>query len=479
VPWNDILHPDFAVQIDAFMREHVAPRANDPHLLGWCSDNELGWFSDTLFVYHIGRPSMSVTRQALVKLLRQTYAGDFEKLEADFHPIRVASFDELEQGGELRLRAGGNAGPVVNRFTGELARHYYQTMHDAIRRYDEKHLILGDRYHSYAPDVVAEAAGPYVDVITTNFDWPDWTDGRLPTHYLKRLHSLSGKPILVTEYYVAADENRSGNKNSGDIFTTVNNQQDRARAVRNRVRSLALLPYVVGAHWFQYTDEPTFGRNDGEDYNFGLVDIDDKPYDEVVAAFTDVHAEVKPLHTASGARHVDGPEQTIAIPSAPSDPLSGLGHWETQTALWVGSASGPEIADLLACWDTEGLYVAIIGSRFVDPNAYVEQDLPAERERLQWRIWLNESPEREVTIDFGIGDRVSVSDPDVKCRLFQHGMRYTVIARLPAKMLGRERLSTGERIEFRTSLADRLNGTKITWEPGFKCDDTTRDVEPR
>ena len=229
VPWNDMLHPDFASQIDAFMRERVAPRSSDANLLGWCSDNELGWFADTLFVYHIGQPPSSETRKTLIRLLRQHYDNEFPKLEADFHAEGVGNFDELERGGELRLRAGGDAMQVVNSFASTLAQHYYRTMHDAIRRYDKNHLILGDRYHSYTPDVVAQAAGPYVDVVTTNYDWPDWTDGRLPIHYLEHLHQLSGKPILITEYYVAASENRSGNKNSGDIFTTVQTQSDRAQ----------------------------------------------------------------------------------------------------------------------------------------------------------------------------------------------------------------------------------------------------------
>ena len=47
------------------------------------------------------------------------------------------------------------------------------------------------------------------------------------------------------------------------------------------------LPYVVGADWFQYYDEPPHGRKlDGEDYNFGLVDIHDTPYKHVTDAFT-------------------------------------------------------------------------------------------------------------------------------------------------------------------------------------------------
>jgi len=48
-----------------------------------------------------------------------------------------------------------------------IAEHYYKTTHDAIRRYDPNHLILGDRWEANAtlPDEVVRAALPYVDVL--------------------------------------------------------------------------------------------------------------------------------------------------------------------------------------------------------------------------------------------------------------------------------------------------------------------------
>lgn len=480
VPWNDLLDPKFAEQVGDFVRERVKPRADDAHLLGWCTDNELGWFSDTLFSHHISQPSTQATRQALVRLLRRHYDDDFGRLEADFHPVDIASFDELERGGTLRLRAGGDAMQVANRFTAKLARHYYRTMHEAIRRYDANHLILGDRFHSYTPGVVAKAAGPYVDVVTTNYDWPDWTGGGLPVHYLQRLHELSGKPILVTEYYVAARQNRSGNKNSGDIFTMVETQADRARAVRNRVSTLASLPYVVGAHWFQYADEPTFGRrDDGEDYNFGLVDIDDRPYEELVEAFAETHARMASLHSASGATPAHELAKRTSIPPAPSGALDGLGPWDTQRALVRSGASGASIADLLACWDAQNLYVAIVGSRFIDGNAYPPQQPPAEGERLQWELMLDDRPAESLQIGFGVGETTEVSPPDFECRLQQRGMRYTVIARLPATTFGNEALKRGDRLTLRAVLADRQNGTKITWESELELGGAVGDAKSR
>ena len=43
-------------------------------------------------------------------------------------------------------------------------------------------------------------------------------------------------------------------------------------------------PAIVGTHWFQFYDQPTSGRFDGENYQTGLLDIADTPYAEVIAA---------------------------------------------------------------------------------------------------------------------------------------------------------------------------------------------------
>jgi hypothetical protein len=48
--------------------------------------------------------------------------------------------------------------------------------------------------------------------------------------------------------------------------------------------------YLVGAHWFAYSDEPTTGRGDGENYQIGFVDEADTPYGETVNAARKVGA---------------------------------------------------------------------------------------------------------------------------------------------------------------------------------------------
>ena len=40
----------------------------------------------------------------------------------------------------------------------------------------------------------------------------------------------------------------------------------------------------VGSHYFAYNDQPPWGRYDGENYQFGLVDICQKPYETFTEA---------------------------------------------------------------------------------------------------------------------------------------------------------------------------------------------------
>lgn len=73
----------------------------------------------------------------------------------------------------------------------DLATCYYRVTHDAIRRYDTHHLILGDRYEAAAPlpIEVVEAAKPYVDVLS-------FQAFRDPVKDLANWHARSGKPVL-------------------------------------------------------------------------------------------------------------------------------------------------------------------------------------------------------------------------------------------------------------------------------------------
>jgi hypothetical protein len=114
------------------------------------------------------------------------------------------------------------------------------------------------------------------------------------------LHEVSGQPVMLSEYSFHALDGRSGNRNTVGFYAQVLDQQARADGYRLMTSRLARVPYIVGADWFQWNDEPPSGRaNDGEDANFGIVDIDDQPYEPLVDAVRHTTPLLNGLHERS------------------------------------------------------------------------------------------------------------------------------------------------------------------------------------
>jgi hypothetical protein len=158
VVYPDVTTPDFEAWCDYVARKDCARMRDDPNLIGyfyadvppWCHTVDRLW----------------TTKEACVPY------GPW------FDPAMVES-----EAGRRELR--------------RQAERYYQITHDAVRRYDPHHLILGDRWEGKAllPDVIVAAAAPYVDVLSFQyFDTP-----AVIAKAFNRWHRLTGKPVLLAD----------------------------------------------------------------------------------------------------------------------------------------------------------------------------------------------------------------------------------------------------------------------------------------
>jgi hypothetical protein len=86
---------------------------------------------------------------------------------------------------------------------------------------------------------------------------------------------------------------------SGALIS-VRSQSERGRAYRHYVEHAARHPAVVGLHWFQWADEPVTGRFDGENYNIGLVDVTDRPYEAMIAEMQKTNTGIYSLRRGEG-----------------------------------------------------------------------------------------------------------------------------------------------------------------------------------
>jgi predicted Rdx family selenoprotein len=465
-PWWDMWSPKVIAAMDAIARKQILPVRHDPRLLGYYTDNEMGWWNAALFKMTLEHAPQSEQRRRLIALLRDQYHNDWSRLCWDFEPVHAHSFETLSRaGGMLYLRPGGNGVRAVKRFISLVAQRYYQLTQRIIRKYDRRGLILGDRYQSFYYPEVAQAAHDYVDAISTNLN-ANWNDGHYVRFYLDTLHALARRPVMIGEFYMTAMENGTGNRNRSSGFPVVQTQRERARGFINTLSDLARTPYVVGADWFQFADEPPHGRGDGEDYNMGLVDVEDRPYQELTAAAAAFDSGA--VHTAGRTAPADA---SAGIPPAPQDPLahsqpmSALREWDRERGFTPPLSSNPQ-ADLYLCWDQDAVYVGLYAIDIVENTYYRDKRIP-EADRAEMTLQIGSSAPLRLRI--GAGRPPAAISPfpagfaAVDVSGVDHDVRNVALFRLPAALFGKQTLHAGDRIPLACTLHTFARAYQTDW----------------
>ena len=145
-------------------------------------------------------------------------------------------------------------------FNTKLTKTYFKTVKELLAQFAPQTLYLGCRF-AWDNPAALKAAVDYCDVVSFN-------------HYQNDVGSLAflgtyDKPVIIGEFHFGAP---TGEFNYG--VKSARNQPN-APTTNPRVYESALANAdVVGAHWFSMLTS-RIGKNDGENFVFGLVDICD------------------------------------------------------------------------------------------------------------------------------------------------------------------------------------------------------------
>lgn len=299
---RDYFAPAFASGVAANINAQAGPCAADPWCIGIFPDNELALGQSLAQVWpyldaYLTLPANAPGKLAAQAFLAARYADDVAAFNAVWG-TSLTSFDDLQAITALSpapasppARPTGSAAQIADRraFDAHVAARFHAVVFTALRGVSPDMLILGSRLLivSTRPEVLT-AIAPYLDVLTVNYYELDINLLNVLPNYpgdygmpltrlfedLDAMHRLVDKPLMIGEFsYRAAD---AGLPNTlPPFFPTYPTQADRAQAAGAYLRRVIARPYLVGAHWFQYMDQPATGRVDGENQNFGLVDIHD------------------------------------------------------------------------------------------------------------------------------------------------------------------------------------------------------------
>ncbi len=278
--------------------EHIAPQVarlrRHPNLVGWFLDNEIPWDPGVLFSY-FERPAGDPNRAAVLSFLKERYrtVGALNRAWG----TKVASWGALAKAKCLPASRDAAQGDM-EAFITRVSRRFFEITCRLVRKHDPGRLILGVRYAGLPLPAVVKGQKGHTDVVSMNLYIQE---GVFPEAEVYEAHRLTGQPAWVTEFsWHAPFDNRSGARNNIGFGSRVRWQESRARGYSRFVGHMASLPFMIGCDWFQWPDESPMGRGDGEDVDFGVVDLKDRPYEKLVAAMRRTNLAVDRLHAASG-----------------------------------------------------------------------------------------------------------------------------------------------------------------------------------
>ncbi|GGZ87476.1 hypothetical protein [Algibacter mikhailovii] len=252
---------------------------NDDYCIGYFVDNELhDWGKIGKLVLTF--PANANAKIELINFLRNKYS-EITSLNSAWK-TGYKSWNELLN--SKQKAKGKVAFSDLLDFEKIVVDLYYKTCKEVIEEKAPNKLYLGSRLHNhYYPNNLSHQkwivpiAAKYCDVISFN-------RYRFVPNDLKPHDITIDKPIIIGEFHFGALDR--GMLHTG--LRSVQNQEQRGKAYVAYLKGALENPYLVGAHWFQYSEQAVTGRGDGENYQIGFLDVCDTPYQETIDASREI-----------------------------------------------------------------------------------------------------------------------------------------------------------------------------------------------
>ena len=259
---------------------------DDPYMIGYFMRNEPDWAFGEYNIAEImlEKDELFASKDVFIADMVRKYVI-IDKLNEAWR-IELTCFADLKKPIYQASKLSEASKLDLENFTRRIIREYTRVPAEAYRAVDENHLNLGLRYGWLATDDLVEGC-EYCDVFSMNY-----YKESVNRDEFDRIHAMTNKPILIGEFQVGSlDVGLMSNSMLGVV-----NQEERGVFYQYYMEQAATLPYMIGAHAFQWNDQPTLGRFDGENLNIGVVDVCNRPYEGYINGMKKAHARIADIH---------------------------------------------------------------------------------------------------------------------------------------------------------------------------------------
>lgn len=301
-PYTLIIHPTlqglgslkkmvdpFSLEFRTSLMSHlnrIKKHNKDPWLLGIFVNNEIHWNAPMDIPNQVLSLSNSIpARKAFEEFLEQKY-GTITRLNSSWK-------SDFTSFASINHKMTANFTPIFKKDMEDyfvlFVDTYYKTVRKKLKEVFPNHLYLGSRIHGMAKtnEPLHQVAATYCDVISFNIY-------EFSVQDFKILADVD-KPALIGEFHFGTASHGvwgTGLRNASSL-------QNQADLYQQYIYEAASHSHFVGAHWFQWSDQPATGRFDGENFRIGIVNITDQPYQPMVDAIKSSSIELYKIRLKS------------------------------------------------------------------------------------------------------------------------------------------------------------------------------------
>lgn len=293
----DVFDESARKRIHDSLLAQILPHLRDPDIVGWSIGNESEEIiSPDEIADILAANAQSPAKQALVNYaLQRIYGGDIARLASSWQVAATSTADILAS---VDCQPPAEDAEALREF---YADRYYACLYDTVKSIDPNHLYFGSWI---LPGAWIGSSDWYLMASHADALGYDCYSAQFAPADLNVLLSSIGKPVFCGEFSFPPDYD--GSRGFGRFVTSVETEDAAGQAYEQWMKEAAQSPYVIGAGWFQYIDEPVSGRGPGqgadavygENYAFGLYTQQDQPHWTLLSYMRRANLAAAPLHNA-------------------------------------------------------------------------------------------------------------------------------------------------------------------------------------
>jgi hypothetical protein len=265
----DVYAPDFHEKLDQAMKNSVGRQKDNPWVIGFFVGNEPAWIGHEERVCNI-------------------------ILEGKDCPIKTKLNEHISNHGESL--------DSYKRFVWNTFEIFIQAVKKAQKKYAPHHLNLGYRFGNLdeIDEEVLLICGKAFNVLSFNC-----YALKPKKEMMDRALRLTNLPMIIGEYHFGTVD-----RGMAQSLWQVDSQEERGVAYRYYTEQAYSHPGLIGTAYFQWADQDITGRrNDGENYNCGLIDVTDRPYKYQVGAMMETAKVLFDVHECNKAPYNQKPKR--------------------------------------------------------------------------------------------------------------------------------------------------------------------------